>query len=326
MYLTGISKLGTTLYNPTNILTILAYHGIVDKDSEYKYNDGCVSCGVDAFDRQMRYVQKHYNVINFRILKDYIHGTKSINKPLLIITFDDGYANNHFNAFPILKKYGLTAVVYLVTDYVNTNKLFWFDELYYYFKCTKKDELDLRVYGGKKWYCSNKNTMNETVVSVSAFVNTLEEGKRNKVMNSIKEQLDVSTPKDIEDVRPLTWDEVREMNNYGIELGSHSATHPILSNINEDQLLREIILSKRTIEETIKKRVLSFSIPNGQEGDYTDREIVKIKKAGYSYSVNYIHKNNNLSRINDYDLYRLHIEQEHCIDRFIFGLKFPQIL
>jgi peptidoglycan/xylan/chitin deacetylase (PgdA/CDA1 family) len=46
---------------------------------------------------------------------------------IVILTFDDGYADNYTLAFPILKKYGFTGTIFLVSDYVSTDHVFYWD-------------------------------------------------------------------------------------------------------------------------------------------------------------------------------------------------------
>lgn len=61
----------------------------------------------------------------------------------------------------------------------------------------------------------------------------------------------------------LSWDEVKEMSNDGITFGAHSVNHPVLVNLPLKQARREIIQSKKDIEEKLMKRVTVFSYPNG---------------------------------------------------------------
>lgn len=59
----------------------------------------------------------------------------------------------------------------------------------------------------------------------------------------------------------LTWSEVRELHKYGISFGSHTVTHPQLSNLDEVLVEKEIVDSKREIEDKIGGVVDSFAYP-----------------------------------------------------------------
>jgi len=75
---------------------------------------------VDNFEKQVRYLSdKCYTPISFDDLYKSMRGNVTLPKKPLIITFDDGYLDNYTYAFPILKKYGFTATIFLATDYID---------------------------------------------------------------------------------------------------------------------------------------------------------------------------------------------------------------
>jgi len=74
--------------------------------------------------------------------------------------------------------------------------------------------------------------------------------------------------------RPLTWAQVREMHAHGIEFGSHTLTHPMLSQIPPDQARHEIADSKRVIEDKLGAPVSVFCYPRG-DFDESVRRIVR---------------------------------------------------
>ena len=78
----------------------------------------------------------------------------------------------------------------------------------------------------------------------------------------------------------MTWDEVKELDAEGMQIGCHSLTHPFLQRIRSDETLRrEIFVSKQRIEEHIGKPVTSFAYPFGQ---YNERVIAFVKAAGFT--------------------------------------------
>lgn len=78
----------------------------------------------DNFERHIRILKNHYNVITFNDLK-----RNDIKEPSVIITFDDGYYDNYKYAFPILKKYQVPATIFITSGGVDTGKEFWWDRL-----------------------------------------------------------------------------------------------------------------------------------------------------------------------------------------------------
>ena len=76
--------------------------------------------------------------------------------------------------------------------------------------------------------------------------------------------------------------QVREMSDQGFEIGSHTLTHPHLTDLDEQQLKQEIVDSKHKLEDIIGKDVVSFSYPYG---DLNDRVVSAVVEAGYKYAV-----------------------------------------
>lgn len=72
-----------------------------------------------AFDAQMRHLaQNGYTVIPMSRLIAFLDGKTALPKKSVVVTIDDGYRSTYDIAWPILKKYGFPATVYLYTDFV----------------------------------------------------------------------------------------------------------------------------------------------------------------------------------------------------------------
>jgi len=76
----------------------------------------------------------------------------------------------------------------------------------------------------------------------------------------------------------LTWAQVREMQKYGVEFGSHTLTHPWLPGVSDEQLRREVIDSKHRLEDALGIEIASFAYPSGG----VDRRVRSVvAEAGY---------------------------------------------
>ncbi|GIW64484.1 MAG: hypothetical protein KatS3mg092_0417 [Patescibacteria group bacterium] len=71
---------------------------------------------------------------------------------------------------------------------------------------------------------------------------------------------------------------IKKIYSLGMEIGSHTLTHPILTKIDENQAQHELIESKKKLEEIIKKPVISFCYPKGKANPNL---LNLVKKAGY---------------------------------------------
>ena len=111
-----------------NRILVLMFHGITGKETRnsikniYGYN-----IPVGIFEKQMRYLYEHCNVIR---ASDAILGKiQNNNRKNIVITFDDGYRNNFTNAFPILSRYQLPALISLPISFINQRVPLWNDAL-----------------------------------------------------------------------------------------------------------------------------------------------------------------------------------------------------
>ncbi len=100
------------------VVPILMYHQVgVPSSDEWRLN----TVSEEAFDYQMNFIKRNgFHVISFDDLVEGIKKGHQFSRNTVVIQFDDGYANNYTAAFPILKKYGFPAMVFLVSDLVGT--------------------------------------------------------------------------------------------------------------------------------------------------------------------------------------------------------------
>ena len=101
---------------------VLNYHQINDRD------ENSLTIHTDQFEAEMKYLADNgYHAITpAEMLEAWDEGKELPEKPV-IITFDDGYADNYKNAYPVLKKYNLKGTIFVISDYLGTypNYLTW---------------------------------------------------------------------------------------------------------------------------------------------------------------------------------------------------------
>jgi peptidoglycan/xylan/chitin deacetylase (PgdA/CDA1 family) len=97
-------------------ISVLAYHSVGSVRSPY-------SVTISDFRRQIDYLVKNYRVVSLDEISDYLEGKQRLPKKSVAITFDDGYLDNYVNAYPYLKKYRLSATIFVATAYIQKEML-----------------------------------------------------------------------------------------------------------------------------------------------------------------------------------------------------------
>jgi peptidoglycan/xylan/chitin deacetylase (PgdA/CDA1 family) len=84
-----------------------------------------MTVGLEDFERQIRFLKKHYNILHPAELYGWLHGRDGAKgEKAVLITFDDGYEDNYLNALPILKKYDCPAIFFISTGLIGNDVQF----------------------------------------------------------------------------------------------------------------------------------------------------------------------------------------------------------
>lgn len=112
------------LYNamfPTAI--ILLYHRVAELENDINF----LSVNQKNFENQLIYLSKKFNIISLNELVDDLKANK-LKRGSVVVTFDDGYADNLHNALPILKKHKIPATIFVTAGKVGNDSPFFWEE------------------------------------------------------------------------------------------------------------------------------------------------------------------------------------------------------
>lgn len=121
-------------------------------------------------------------------------------------------------------------------------------------------------------------------------------------------------------VRPLSWRQVKEISDSGIEVGSHTLSHPDLTKLDGDAASKEISESKKKIEDMIGKKVESFAYPFGSKQSFNDRIKQIVKDSGYERAYTNIMGSNGAGK-DPYELRRIRVYTGDNMFRFKMKIK-----
>ncbi|MDA8364936.1 MAG: polysaccharide deacetylase family protein [Gammaproteobacteria bacterium] len=255
---------------------ILLYHRF-GSDSEGRRTSA------DAFEQQVMFLKRHCHVMAMAELGEMLRAGNRIPDNAAVITVDDGYRDFYTQAFPVLSRHNVPATFYVTTGFVDRKLWLWPDKVAYVLENTGLSQWPLSIEGRER-YCSSADMegRRKLWVEICQYCLSLGEQEKNRFLADLAQRLDVRTPEEPPgDYAPVSWQQLREMSQSGIEIGAHTVTHARLVKIPEAQLADEIVGCKRRIEEMIGQPVLSFSYPNGGRYDYDIRVKRMVDSAGY---------------------------------------------
>lgn len=201
----------------------------------------------------------------------------------VVVTFDDGAADNLRNAKPLLERYNIPATVFVATEYSKGEREFWWDELERLLLTSPElpETLNLKVNGTSvKW---NANDSREQLYQrLGDSLRLLPSAKRFDILGELQRWSGLgATPR--QSHRALSHEEIRQLADGGlVEIGAHTVTHPVLSAIPVAQQQQEISESKTQLERILNQPVVSFAYPYGTRDDYTHDSVEIVKQTKFS--------------------------------------------
>lgn len=310
IYYSGVTNLLLTLLTKarqTHPCIILLYHRIVEDNTKYLDKGPGMHHHIRDFEEEIPYLKKHYQVLPMDEVIAQIKSGKGFDRPTVAITFDDGYLDNYTLAYPVLKKYGIPATIYLTTSLIDTDERTWTDQIEHALLQTHREYFVVPALFGEQKISIRTNEEKRTVcIGLASKLKAVADMKRKELLRDIFEGLGINGSNPLER-RPrimLNWDEVREMAGNGITFGSHSHTHPILSRMPLQEAKEDILISKRIIEEQLGTKVKHFAYPNGRAEDFSEDLRDHCQKIGFE-SVASVVYGSNCGNTNDFYLKRI---------------------
>ena len=197
------------------------------------------------------------------------------------ITFDDGYADNHHVALPILRRHGLVATFFIATGFLDGGRM-WNDTVIEAIRACKMPELDLSSLSLGHHALHSVGERRAAIAAIIDQIKYRPVGERITATEQVARLCQVEPPDDL----MMTSREVKAMRQAGMQIGAHTVSHPILARLTPDKARQEIQASKDFLEQLLGEPVRVFAYPNGKPGeDYTPQSVQVVRELGFDAAV-----------------------------------------
>ncbi|MDW8029330.1 MAG: polysaccharide deacetylase family protein [Armatimonadota bacterium] len=196
----------------------------------------------------------------------------------VVVTFDDGYADNFWNAKPLLERFGVPATVFVTTGFVGTGKEFYWDELeQLLLNNNVTSDVHVDIKGQKRfWRLKTPQMRLKAYNEICDLLASLSPNERETILKQLRNCLGT---KKCDLNRVMNPDELIEISQSGlIEIGAHTVNHPDLSVLPPECQWQEITTSKSQLEGWLNRPIRWFAYPYGRGSAITKK---LVQEAGF---------------------------------------------
>ena len=263
---------------------VLMYHRVAD----VQVDPWCLAVGPRNFEDQLRALTKHADVVPLSELYGRLRDGRS-SRPVVALTFDDGYLDNLEVAKPLLERFEAPATVFIATGFVGRREAFWWDRLVN--AILLPDRLpaewplgDAGLEPGPhdrapaSFGAAGSHSRRQLHDRLWDWLGQRSEAERGTVLDRIEGWAGATNGLPGL-ARPMTADEVRRLAAGGlITVGAHSVSHPRLTRLPREARRAEIVDSRSDCRRMLGNEPACFAFPHG---DYDEECVELVRQAGY---------------------------------------------
>lgn len=248
---------------------VLMYHRVLPRHMVgQSFSHPGLIVSPETFKRQMELLQRKFLPLSLDDFMTHMESGRPFPDGACLVTFDDGWVDNHEFALPILREFGIPAVVFVATDYIEANRPFWQEYLGYLLYEASRRGLRTADLGEHQLQLpdeSNDSRLRQAVAaavdrfrgqsydSIERLTRTLEHAlERSSLSGAIQ-------PPD----RFMTWDQVRSLAGNNITIASHTRSHRALPRLDAPAVAEEMADSRRILADRMSSDIAALAYPGG---------------------------------------------------------------
>jgi len=264
-------------------LPALAYHRIHDRPEDQPFDRGVIDATPRELARQLEIALRYFTPVGVTDLLEHVEKGRPLPRRPILFTFDDGYRECVTHALPVLRQFGVKASFFVSTRFVAERRVFWWDRMSFVLRSTQKRRLRLAYPARVELELDvdpERQLRQLLLVAKSTFDLDFD-----RFLGELTDEADVPWSR-LDDERHarglvMTWDDLRELRDAGMEVHSHTRSHRILQNVTPDEIDDELSGSRRELERELGTEVRAISYPVGRPIAEFPHIVERVAAAGY---------------------------------------------
>jgi peptidoglycan/xylan/chitin deacetylase (PgdA/CDA1 family) len=267
---------------------VVGYHRVVDDGRQRRASIiAPMLVSRRMFERQLDWIGRRFRFVSLDELGARLESGEPFEAPTATITFDDGYRDIYEHAYPVLKRKGIPAAVFVVTDWIGRASALYHDRLYVLLTrdwpvaCELLVDLGVMTAG----QALAADAPNAPFVALRHLLTTLSQEGLARVTAALEDKLGIDTDR-LDGLKPLSWPMLAEMQRGGLTVGSHTRTHALLTRESAARMLEETAGARRELESRLGTTIDHFAYPDGA---FDTETVETVARAGYRFAYTTCH-------------------------------------
>jgi peptidoglycan/xylan/chitin deacetylase (PgdA/CDA1 family) len=256
----------TSALFPWKTLTVVTFHRVAGPGAP-GFDPDVSDTTPEDFDRQVGLLKRYFTLIDTATLDAHRAGGPLPRNPALI-TFDDGYRDNHDQALPILRRHGAKAVFFVATKYIDERRLYWWERINRAVNTSFRDRIDMTYPEDRAFDLSSLERRKATTAALLAVVKKHAGLDLDRFLGELESTAGTPLSRNQEqalaDGLVMSWDHVRALKAAGMDVQSHTHAHRILQTISDDEVTEDLRSSRSLLEAQIEAPVFALAYPAGK--------------------------------------------------------------
>lgn len=269
---------------------ILAYHRILEsaRPEGFHFDVDLISASAEMFHGQMSSIRRHFHPMRFDEMLDCIESGRKLPRRAVLVTFDDGYDDNHRVAYPILRDLGMSGMFFVSTGHIDSGMPYSYDWLVHMLCRSPRSVLPIPELGEDWTLPDSLEGRRLAAAALLDRIKSLDAGTQEAMVVRLESVLGMPRSEGHPDCRPMDWEQLREMQHGGMEIGSHGVRHRMLGRLPLAEMRSEVHDSKARLEQELGTRMNVISYPVGSPDAFNAAVVDEVRSAGYRMACSYI--------------------------------------
>lgn len=263
---------------------------------------------VAEFEAHLSFLARRFRVVPMADLLARLESGRAVPDDWVVLTFDDGYADNRRTVLPLLRKFGFPASFFPTVDVVSRGKRFFYDSIHDIVESAARPKVTVELDGRPAHFrLDGAERREEAVLRMVLAIRGRAAAERLAFVDALRLAVGASrgpgspsalavapvgrTGSDggdgVSGGEPLYLDpaDLRALAEAGMEVGSHTLSHPNLAVLKNGELEDEIAESKVHLESITGAPVRGIAYPFGKRRHFNAAAVEAVRRAGYRYAL-----------------------------------------